>query len=216
MGYHYAGFEVTGIDIIGKYARRYPFTFIQADAIEYATEHAHEYDVIHASPPCQAWSIATIGSGTQDRHPKLIEPIREILKASGRPYVIENVIGAPLENTLTLCGTMFGLQATDDDGTRLRLERHRLFESNVRITAPRQCNHDKTIQVGGVYGGGRSNRWEAKYVRRGGYTPAKHVREQLMGIDWMTLHGLSQSIPPAYSEWIGSQILDTLRGSALH
>lgn len=211
MGYHRAGFEVTGVDILGKYTKRYPFTFIQADALEYATKHAHEYDVIHASPPCQAWSIAAIGSGTQDRHPKLIEPIRKILKASGRPYVIENVVGAPLENPLTLCGTMFGLQAMDDDGTRLRLERHRLFESNVKLTAPAPCNHDRTIQVGGVYGGGRSNRWEAKYVRRGGYTPAKHVREQLMGIDWMTLHGLSQSIPPTYSEWIGTQILDTLR-----
>ena len=212
MGYHRAGWDVTGVDILPRFAKRYPFRFIAANALEYVADHSHEYDAISASPPCQAYSIATLGSGKQDNHPRLIEPTRAALVATGLPYVIENVPRAPLINPVTLCGSMFDLTATDDDGTKLRLERHRLFESNVWLTSG-ECFHDKTVPVGGVYGGGRSDRREAREVRevrRGGYTPAKHVREELMGIDWMTLHGLSQSLPPAYTEYIGTQLLDHL------
>jgi DNA (cytosine-5)-methyltransferase 1 len=87
--------------------------------------------VIHASPPCQAHS--TLGSLWKDReHPDLVAPTRELLKASGLPYVIENVVGAPLENPVMLCGSTFGLGA---NGRQLR--RHRLFESNVPIMASR-------------------------------------------------------------------------------
>lgn len=216
IGYHRAGFDVVGIDLEPRYAKRYPFNFAAADAIEYVKEHGHEFDAIHASPPCQAYSVAT--SGTPDakaNHPRLIEPVRQALEATGKPWVIENVTGAPLRNPLTLCGTMFGLQAMDDDGTLLRLERHRLFESNVGLMAPATCWHDKTIAVGGVYGGGRSDRHEAKHVRRGGYTPAKHVREALIGVEpgHMTLHGLSQSIPPAYTEHIGRQLIEYLESA---
>lgn len=209
MGYHRAGWDITGVDILPRFAKRYPFRFVTANALEYVADHWREYDAIHASPPCQAYSIATLGSGKQDNHPRLVEPTREALAATGLPYVIENVPRAPLLNPITLCGSMFDLTATDDDGTKLRLERHRLFESNVWLTSG-ECFHDKTIPVGGVYGGGRSDRREAREVRRGGYTPAKPVREELMGIDWMTLHGLSQSLPPAYTEYIGTQLLDHL------
>lgn len=170
---------------------------------------------IHASPPCQAYSIATTGTpGARSRHPRLIEPTREALQATGLPYVIENVVGAPLVEPMLLCGSMFEMTAVDDDGTVLRLERHRLFESNILLYPPDVCRHDKSIPVGGVYGGGRSNRWEAKNIRRGGYTPAKHVRAALIGADWMTLHGLSQSIPPAYTEWIGGQLIDHIGRAA--
>jgi DNA (cytosine-5)-methyltransferase 1 len=213
VGYERAGFQVTGVDLDPKFAKRYPFEFYAADAIEFVETYGHEFDAIHASPPCQAYSVATTGTpGARANHPTLIEPVREALTASGKPWIIENVVGAPLRNPLLLCGTMFGLQAIDDDGTRLRLERHRLFESNIGLMAPATCWHDKTIPVGGVYGGGRSNRWEAKHVRRGGYTPAKHVRSSLIGVDpdHMTLHGLSQSIPPAYTEHIGLQLMDWL------
>lgn len=216
IGYHRAGFEVVGIDLQPKYAKRYPFEFHAADAIEYVKAHGHEFDAIHASPPCQAYSVATSGTPVaKANHPRLIEPVRQALIASGKPYVIENVTGAPLSNPLILCGTMFGLQAIDTDGTLLRLERHRLFESNVGLMAPASCWHDKRIPVGGVYGGGRSDRREAKEIRRGGYTPAKEIREALLGIErgHMTLHGLSQSIPPAYTEHIGRQLIDYLESA---
>lgn len=212
IGYLRAGFDVFGVDLSRAALARYPFPSAHADAIEYVTAHAADFDAIHASPPCQRYSIATKGSGTPANHPDLVGPVREALRATGKPYVIENVEGAPLDTPMRLCGTMFGLRATDTDGTPLRLERHRLFESNVMLYPPDECNHDKRIAVAGVYGGGRSDRAEAeaKYVRRGGYTPAKSVRAELIGVDHMTLHGLSQSIPPAYTEWIGSLLLEAL------
>lgn len=208
IGYNRAGFDVVGIDLEPRFAKRYPFEFHNANALDYVAEHGHEFDAIHASPPCQGYSVATLGTpGAREKHPRLIEPVRDALNATGKPWVIENVVGAPLRNPMLLCGSMFNLRAIDEDGTPLRLERHRLFESNVMLLAPQPCFHDKSIPVGGVYGGGRSNRWEAKHIRRGGYTPAKSVREQLIGVDHMTLHGLSQSIPPAYTEHIGTQLL---------
>lgn len=217
LGYHRAGFDVVGVDLEPRFAKRYPFEFHQADALGFLKEHGHEFDAVHGSPPCQAYSVGTTGTpGARALHPKLIEPVRDAFVELGIPWVIENVVGAPLRNPLMLCGTMFGLRAMDDDGTTLRLERHRLFESNVGLMAPATCWHDPTVPVGGVYGGGRCNRWEAKHVRRGGYTPAKHVRETLIGVEpgHMTLHGLSQSIPPAYTEHIGLQLLDHLQAVA--
>lgn len=209
MGYHRAGFDVVGVDIAPQ--TRYPFEFHQADAIEFVKEHGHEFDAIHASPPCQAYSITR---HTHDKeHPELVEPTRAALVATGKPYVIENVEGAPLLNPLTLCGSEFDLRATDTDGTPLRLERHRLFESNVWLLGNGGCRHDRRVQVAGAYGGGSSDRRHAKEVRRGGYTPAKEVRGALLGVDWMTLHGQAQCIPPAYTEHIGRQLIEHLTGA---
>lgn len=216
MGYHRAGFDVVGVDIEPRFSRRYPFEFVCSDAISYVREHGHEFDAIHASPPCQGYSVATSGTpAAKARHPRLIPQVRDAVRSTKRPYVIENVIGAraAMVSPLLLCGSMFDITATDDDGTILRLERHRLFECDVLIYAPRPCIHDDK-PVGGVYGGGRSDRREAREIRRGGYTPSKRVREQLIGADWMTLHGLSQSIPPAYTEWIGTQLLEALEAAA--
>lgn len=213
IGYHRAGFDVVGVDIEGKYAKRYPFEFHCADAIEFVREHGREFDAIHASPPCQAYSVATAGTpGAREKHPQLVEQTRLALQDSGKPYVIENVVGAPLVAPLLLCGSMFDLTALDDDGTPLRMERHRLFEVNFPVLSPGECWHRKEVRVGGSYGGGRTDRWEAKHVRRGGYTPAKHVRADLLGIEreHMTLYGLSQAIPPTYTEWIGWQLMDAL------
>lgn len=214
MGYHRAGFDVVGIDIENR-AKRYPFEFIQADAIEYALKHGHEFDAIHASPPCQAYSITKHSHDKE--HPDLVEPTRDALRATGRPYIIENVPGAPLIDPITLCGSSFDLTATDDDGTRLVLKRHRLFESNVHLW-PVEClcllYKDRGYQVGGAYGGGSADRTHAREVRRGGYTPGKSVRGGLLGIDWMTLHGLSQSIPPAYTEYLGTQLLEHIGARA--
>lgn len=216
-GYCRAGFRVIGGDLNPRFEKRYPYQFVSGDWRAILEVYAPFADAFHASPPCQGYTVATAGvPEIRAKYPRLIGDVREALEATGKPYVIENVVGArsEMQSPMLLCGSMFDLTATDDDGTVLRLERHRLFESNILLTPPSPCRHDKTIPVGGVYGGGRSNRWEAKHVRRGGYTPAKHVREQLIGADWMTLHGLSQSIPPAYTEWIGRQLITALEAAA--
>jgi DNA (cytosine-5)-methyltransferase 1 len=205
-GYARAGFDVTGVDV--KAQRRYPFTFHQADALEYVAEHGHKYDVIHASPPCQAYSITKHTHSV--KHPDLLGPTRDALVATGKPYVIENVPGAPLDHPVTLCGASFGLTATDKDGAQLVLRRHRLFESNVWLS-PVECEclvyKDRGYQIGGVYGGGSQDKHDAKHRRHGGYTPGKPVMSSLIGAKWMTLHGLAQSIPPAYTAYIGTEVL---------
>ena len=206
MGYHRAGFDVTGVDLEPRFAKRYPFKFIAGDAIEYVKEHGHEYDVIHASPPCQHATIATSGID-RSKYPRLIEPTRDALIATGKPYVIENVKGAALRDPLTLCGSMFNLTTMDDDGTWLRMERHRLFESNVPLTAPDDDFHDRSTQVAGSYGGARRDKVEARTIRHGGYVPSIPVQQRLLGIDWMTQYGMYQSVPPAYTEWLGAQLL---------
>lgn len=209
MGYHRAGFDVVGVDLNPRFAKRYPFEFHAADAIEFVKEHGHEFDAIHASPPpCQAYSITKHTHSAE--HPELIEPTREALIATGMPYVIENVVGAPLIEPLTLCGSEFDLTAVDTDGEPLRLERHRLFESNVFLLGNGGCRHRADVQVAGAYGGGSQDRRHAKEVRRGGYTPAKEVRAALLGVDWMTLHGQAQCIPPAYTEHIGLQLMEAI------
>lgn len=220
-GYIRAGFEVTGVDML-PLGDRYPGTFVQGDALEYLAEHGHEYDVIHASPPCQAYSIATAGSPkARAKHPRLIGATRELLLATGRPYVIENVSQArpELVDPILLCGRMFGLEAPDEDGEPLVLDRHRLFESNVPLVAPPHPKHDDR-QVAGVYSGGRTrrpgqtaaeHRHECRAIRRGGYVPAsREVRQALMGIDWMTDRGLNESIPPAYTAYLGRQLVEYL------
>ena len=207
MGYARAGFEVVGVDIEAQ--PRYPFEFVQTDALEYLTEHAHEFDAVHASPPCQAYSVTKHSHSIE--HPDLLEPTRLALEATGLPYIIENVPGAPLLDPVLLCGSMFGLKAPDDDGKLLALRRHRLFESNVWLMGAGGCAHDAT-PVGGSYGGGRHRRpADRDRSRRGGYTPAVHVRAALLGIDWpMNQHELAQAIPPAYTEFLGDQLMATI------
>lgn len=190
MGYHRAGWEIVGVDIEPQ--PRYPFKFIQSDAIEYLLAHWEEYDFFHASPPCQKNSTMTRGlwKDRLDAHPELIAPTREILIRTGKPYVIENVPGAPLLNPVLLCGSMFGL----------KVRRHRLFESSFMIFAP-PCNHKAQGRVVGVYGhsGGSSKRDGLKF---GGVEAWKEAT----GIDWMNRDELSQSIPPAYTEHISKFI----------
>jgi len=193
MGYYRAGFDVVGVD--NRPMKRYPFEFHQADALEYCREHGHEFDVIHASPPCQAYS--KMGCLHPDRvHPDLVAATRADLMATGRDYVIENVPGAPLCNAIILCGSMFGLHSD-----RGYLQRHRLFESTVAIMTP-ECHHSG--HAIGVYGGGGKSRPRSRM--------AENVAEAraLMGIDWMSRDELSQAIPPAYTEYIGRQIMEVL------
>lgn len=203
MGYHRAGFTVVGVDT--KKQPRYPFEFHQADALTFPLDG---FDVIHASPPCQRYS--TTRHTHQVEHPDLIVPIRERLVASGLFYVIENVPGAPMNKPVTICGATMDCIATDDDGVPLVLKRHRLFESNVAMSYTK-CScvsyRNRGYSVAGVYGGGSPNKAE----RWGGYTPAKHVQEQLIGADWMTLYGLAQAIPPVYTQWIGKHLFSAFR-----
>lgn len=196
MGYYRAGFEVVGVDI--KPQKNYPFRFVQADAMTLPFKMMGRwFDAIHASPPCQAYSsMKSLKNSKQ--HPKLVEAVRHLLNASGLPYVIENVPGAPLQNAFTLCGSMFGLRSTE----KRYLQRHRLFESNIFIMAP-VCRHDGLAV--GVYGHGQAGLLGQRM--RTAKAPEARI---LMGMDWATRDGMSQAIPPAYTEFIGKQLMDSL------
>lgn len=208
-GYARAGFDVFGVDIFEDYSqRRYPFPSHKGDAIAYVQEHGHEYDVIVGSPPCQHASAGTRALRSQGReYPRYIEQTREAMVASGKPYVIENVRGADLHDPIELCGCMFDMKAVDTDGVLLHLQRPRRFESNVPLTAPRPHDHSEHEWVGGSYGGARRDKYEAKFVRRGGYVPSIPVQQALLGIDWMTQKGMHQAIPPIYTQYLGEQLM---------
>jgi DNA (cytosine-5)-methyltransferase 1 len=208
-GYILAGWEVTSVDLDAAALKRNPaHVTVQTDALEYLAEHGHEYDAIHASFPCQRWSANGANPAASD-WPDLITPGRELLNATGRPWVMENVPKAPLRRDLVLCGSMFGLTATDDDGTALYLRRHRVFESNAPLTAPRPCRHPRGVQWAGVYGGARKDKTEAREVRRGGYVPPNPLVQSALlgGVPWMSGKGRRECIPPVYAKWIGVQLL---------
>ena len=209
-GYARAGFDIIGVDINPQ--PRYPFEFHQCDALEFLQRFwgAKPFDAIHASPPCQAHTSMRHMPDARP-HPRLIEPTRKLLQQTGLPYVIENVVGAPLIEPIMLCGSMFGLQAEG-----FQLQRHRLFESNITLSSPAPCDHRQpTI---GVYGGHVRCR-SAKFWRNGGADFPGYDKKQLalqaMGIDHhMTMNELSESIPPAYTEYIGTQLLATIEMAA--
>lgn len=201
MGYHRAGFTVTGVDI--KPQPRFPFEFHQADAMTFPLDG---YDVIHASPPCQAYSVLRRANPGAE-YPELVEPTRLRLRENKKPFIIENVPGAPLHFSLVLCGSMFGLKAG-----RRYLQRHRLFETSHLVLAPGPCKHEG--EAIGVYGGADGSIYIRKlikkspgpHVRRGGYQGLKEECIEAMGIDWMTRKEMTQAIPPAYTEYIGNQL----------
>jgi DNA (cytosine-5)-methyltransferase 1 len=210
MGYHRAGFAVTGVDTSAARLDVYPFPSHRADAVEFLLEHGRHYDLIHASPPCTGYSRGTVAVPDRlERYDRLIAATREALRIVGKPYVIENVEDArtELESPLLLCGRMFHLGAVDEDGTPLVLDRHRLFESNLLLSAPPHVKHDRTVQVAGAYSGARRDKAEARLVRKGGYVPKSlEVLRDLLGTPWMTEQGCFLSIPPAYTEHLGSQV----------
>lgn len=209
MGYHRAGWDVVGVDNSDARLARYPFECHKADAVEFLLDHGHEFDAGHGSPTCTGYSQGTVAIPDRvSRYDRLIPAVREAFEVVGIPYVIENVSGAraELRNPILLCGRMFGLTATDDDGTPLVLDRHRLFESNVFLMVPPHPKHDKSVQVAGAYGGARRDKWEAKHVRKGGYVPSADVQRALLETEWMSEKGCQLSIPPAYTEHIGRQL----------
>ncbi len=212
MGYHRAGFDVVGVDI--KDQPRYPFTFIRADALEvfahdfWLLGSIADFDAIHASPPCQRYSDLAHRNGNADSHPDLIGPVRELLEATGLPYVIENVEGAPLRNPEMICGTGFPLGT---DGYRLR--RHRLFETNwgFHYTRGCRCRFDTRPVIDVSGGPTRALRLDGKGGRT--YKGTADQARAAMGIDWMTKAELNEAIPPAYTELIGHQLLAHIRAS---
>ncbi len=209
--------EITGVDI-RPMPRYVGDRFIQADALEYLAQHGHEYDFIHASPPCQRYSVMTRGLHDWQSYPDLIDPVRDLLIAFGTAYVIENVPGAPLDLncSVMLCGSMFGLQTKA--GNQLR--RHRWFECSQFMLSP-QCQHNGGSVIG-VYGGGQNPRrlrmpTIGVYGHSGGYSVRDGIagfsvadRRDAMGIDWMTNDELSESIPPAYTRYIGMQLFERI------
>lgn len=183
-GYQLAGFHVTGVDIAPQ-PRYCGNAFVQADAVEYAAAHAHRFDFVHASPPCQRYTLC---QRIQDRdHPDLIDPVRQILCRSGVPYVIENVMGAPLENPVVLCGAMFGL----------RTYRHRGFEASFPLTAPPHPEHTAPNAKMG-----RPVR-DGEFMHIVGNFSNAPLARQILGTPWMTRNEMREAIPPAYSHHIG-------------
>ncbi len=197
VGYKRAGFEVVGVDIDPQ--PNYPLTFVQADALTLDPDFLSSFDVIHASPPCQSYSDLAKRNGNADAWPRLVEPVREMLRATGRPYVIENVQGAPLLDPMILCGTMF---------PELRVLRHRLFESNIALVAPPHKRHPLvfTHDKRKSHYGKLDQDTAYVQVTGGGNCSIANARDAL-GIDWMTKGELNESIPPVYTEYIGHQFM---------
>ncbi len=200
VGYHRAGFDVIGVDI--KAQPRYPFPMVVADALRPPFDLAM-FDAIHASPPCQRYSALSKGAGICGRFPDLVEPCRTMLKSAGRPFVIENVPGAPLRRPTLICGSYFGL----------RVRRHRLFETNFKINPAPWCKHVSQGQPLCVVGTGGRRVNRQPNDRGGACNFPRSVAEAqaAMGIDWMTRKELSQAIPPAYTEFIGKQLLAAIQ-----
>ncbi len=201
MGYHRAGFDVVGVDI--KPQPRYPFEFVQADALEFLSGHwytAYEgrtCEAFHASPPCQAYTKARKLQG--NHHPDLVGPTRELLEATGLPWVIENVPGSPLIDPVVLEGQMF-------EG--LRTQRKRWFETNwplevFFLRSPRPAPQAKM---------GRPIR-DGEWMQIVGHFSDVPAGREAMGIDWMTQGELAEAIPPAYTELIGHRLLQHLQSS---
>ncbi|MFJ1786386.1 SAM-dependent methyltransferase [Streptomyces anulatus] len=198
-GYANAGFDVTGVDLHPQ--PRYPFRFVQADAIAYVLEHGAQFDVIHASPPCQHDSDCQRLQG--NTHPDLIAPTRTALQATGRPWVLENVRGAvpKLDRPVMLCGPMFGVETY----------RHRYFETGGGLTLHQPHHPAHTVpqaKMGrpippGHYG---------QFV--GNFSGVQHARN-VMGVPWMNRDGIRECIPPAYTQWIGTAARTLLAASGL-
>jgi DNA (cytosine-5)-methyltransferase 1 len=187
MGYARAGFEVVGVDIAKQ--PHYPFPFILADVTDMDPRFLATFDMIAASPPCQAHTNAQ--KIRKNEHPDLIPATRALLKEAGRPYIIENVVGAPLIDPVELCGSMFGL----------RVYRHRLFECNFPVSAPLHPEHVAPLRKMG-----RAPRPGDFMHVVGNFSGVAQAKEA-MGINWMVRDELREAIPPAYTEFLGRAAL---------
>ena len=209
-GYVRAGFEVVGIDI--KPQPSYPFEFHEFDAITFlgdlVLDGGRDYDAIHASPPCQDHSPMAAMAGTHGTG-WMLNRTMDLLTELRLPWVVENVEGAAMltqaglfgRHGITLCGSMFGLTA-DINGITYGLRRHRRFESNVMLAQP-PCRHGDLPTVG-IYGHGETSSVRNK---RGFQVSTASVRREIMDMPWANRDEIAQAIPPAYTEWIGTQLL---------
>lgn len=207
MGYHRAGFEVVGVDIEPQ--PHYPFEFHQADALEYLANHYELFDAFHGSPPCQKFmSLNKLNEGRKGYkirvYPNFIPETRRLMQMTGKPFVIENVQGAPLNTQFILCGHSLGL---------VHLARHRHFESNVFV--PRiACTHRGQPGIIGVYGDKPDGRRVSHpQYRMNRVASSINEAKAAMGINWMTWRELTQAIPPAYTEYIGRYLLAVVRSA---
>lgn len=204
-GYERAGFEVTGVDVVRRASN--PHHVVVADALSLRPEWiAEHFDAVHASPPCQRYSDLAKRNGNAEDWPDLIDPTRDLLVATGLPYIIENVEGAPLRDPVLLCGTMF---------PELRVKRHRLFESNIEIFAPCRCpkkhplvfTHDKRK----AHYGKLDQDTAFVQVTGGGNCSVANAKAA-MGIDWMaSKEELNEAIPPVYTAWLGRQLIEHIQ-----
>jgi DNA (cytosine-5)-methyltransferase 1 len=190
-GYARAGFSVVGVDI--KPQPRYPFAFVQGDALNPPFD-LREFDAIHASPPCQGFTAYKRRPDHVAPRENLIPAVRAMLEASGRPWIIENVPGAPLLAPTMLCGSMFGLD----------VRRHRWFESTPPVLMAPGCAHDGAPRF--AQATNRTNK--RRTVEVGVWRIPLPVQRAAMGIDWMDLEELSEAIPPAYTEYLGHRLLE--------
>lgn len=195
-GYRLAGWDVVGVD--SRPQPRYPYEFHQGEATAWPLDG---YDAVHASPPCHDHSDLAARTGRDHGTAWMLPHMIERLRASGLPFVVENVAGHRvrqyMDGAAMLCGSMFGLGAVDGGAYRI-LKRHRLFVCSFPVlTPPDQC---AGRQVGGVYGTGGGG----KMTR--GYKFGRTAGAAAMGIDWATRQGLAQAIPPAYTQFLGEQL----------
>jgi DNA (cytosine-5)-methyltransferase 1 len=207
-GYHDAGFEVVGVDISPQ--PNYPFEFRECDALDFLYDvvnppgdvPSERFDAIHASPPCQAHTSLNVVWNARE-HADLVGPSRDLLRLTGLPYVIENVVGAPLLAPFRLCGSSFGLGTETHE-----LRRHRLFETNWEIGMVPPCGHS-TKPVLGIYGDHARDRRRARSVEDGQFRAAEGLAmaREALGIPWANWRELSQAIPPAFTKWIGERLI---------
>ncbi|MFF1790785.1 SAM-dependent methyltransferase [Kitasatospora sp. NPDC058243] len=194
MGYYLAGFNVVGVDLHPQ--PRYPFPFVQADAVEYIATNGADFDAIAASPPCQRYSATQRIQGRE--HPDLIGPTRQALESTGRLWVIENVEDARPEliDPVTLCAATYGLHTY----------RHRLFEpgGGLRLDQPIHPQH-----TGATVKMGRPLQPGDFYHAVGNFSNVPYVRAD-MGVEWMSRDGIRECIPPAMTRWIGRQLAEHL------
>lgn len=184
MGYHRAGFDVVGVD--HKPMDRYPFEFIQGDALQLLADPVFldGFDAIHASPPCQAYAAVTAWRGDQSTHPDLVPPTLALLEAQPRPWIVENVEGAPIRPDYILCGSQFGL----------RIRRHRWFQTSWRgYSLLPACSH---------------RRGDLPFMHKG-----ERAFADALGGTWMSVQGGRQAVPPAYTEFLGGLLLEQLDGA---
>lgn len=202
MGYHRAGFVVVGVDIAPQ--PHYPFEFHREDALDVLAKHGREFDAVHASPPCQASTALTKGTNQGREYVNLIPETRHALRALGAPSVIENVQGSDLRRDLTLCGEMFGLDVI----------RHRYFEvSGFLPVRPEHVPHRGRVR-GWRHGAYFDGPYVAVYGDGGGKGSVSEW-QRAMGMDWTSdRKAIAEAIPPAYTEFIGAQLLAHLRGVA--